>query len=90
MNDPSELKHGVSQAGELLRARAASGPPETKRFARDFTDYYERTVADTAHYFVCSFSSDGDDLGQWRAYVSTSHFHVQNSNKHWPSIRKTL
>jgi hypothetical protein len=69
MNDPSELKHGVSQAGELLRARAASGPPETKRFARDFTDFYERAMVDTAHYFVCSFSSDGDDLGQWRAYA---------------------
>lgn len=23
----------------------------------------------TAHYFVCSFSSDRDDLGQWRAYA---------------------
>ena len=22
-----------------------------------------------AHYFVCSFSSTGDDLGQWRAYA---------------------
>jgi Protein of unknown function (DUF2971) len=69
MNDPSELKHGVSQAGGLLRAKAASGPPETKRFARDFADFYERALVDTAHYFVCSFSSDGDDLGQWRAYA---------------------
>jgi hypothetical protein len=69
MNDPSELKHGVSQAGDLLRAKAASGPPETKRFARDFTDFYERALVDTAHYFVCSFSSDGDDIGQWRAYA---------------------
>src|ERR1700674_726974 len=30
LNDPSEVRHGFSHAVNILSARAASGPPETK------------------------------------------------------------
>lgn len=68
LNDPSELKHGISHAVTILNGRAERGPSETKVFATHFADFLNRAMPGTAHYFVCSFSSDGDDLGQWRAY----------------------
>jgi len=45
------------------------GPQESRIFAKHFTNFNEQGLKSTAHYFVCSFSSDGDDLGQWRAYA---------------------
>lgn len=69
LNDPSELRHGVSLAVDILARKAESGPPESKKFARHFTEFFESGMQKTAHYFVCSFSVDGNDLGQWRAYA---------------------
>lgn len=69
LNDPSELRHGVSLAVDVLSSKADRGPPESKIFARHFSEFYERGMQGTAHYFVCSFSLDGNDLGQWRAYA---------------------
>jgi hypothetical protein len=69
LNDPSELRHRVSYAVNFLNARAENGPPETKIFAKNVAAFHERGVERSAHFFVLSFSSDGDDLGQWRAYA---------------------
>ena len=69
LNDPSELSHGVSFAVDALSERAANGPSEAQKFAKLFADFHERGIQETAHYFVCSFSSNGDELGQWRAYA---------------------
>lgn len=69
LNDPSELRHGVSLAVDILTRKAESGPPESKVFAQDFKAFFEGGMQETAHYFVCSFSLDGNDLGQWRAYA---------------------
>lgn len=69
LNDPSELRHGVSLAVDVLNRKAESGPPEAKEFASRFTEFFESGMQETAHYFVCSFSLNGDDLGQWRAYA---------------------
>lgn len=69
LNDPSELSHGFSHAVNILNDRAANGSPESKLFARSFSDFHQRAMQETAHYFVCSFSMDGADLGQWRAYA---------------------
>jgi hypothetical protein len=70
LNDPSEVRHGFSHAVNILNARAASGPPESKLFARQFEAFNaEGGIQAAAHYFVCSFSANGDDLGQWRAYA---------------------
>jgi hypothetical protein len=68
LNDPSELRHGLSRARAILNQKAASGPPESKIFAKDFASL-DKGLDRAAHYFVCSFSEAGDDLGQWRAYA---------------------
>jgi hypothetical protein len=69
LNDPSELRHGVSLAVDILNRKSESGPPESKVFAKHFTDFFQSGMQETAHYFVCSFSLDDNDLGQWRAYA---------------------
>jgi hypothetical protein len=70
LNDPSELRHGFSHAVTALNARAADGLPEAQTFARIFAAFEsEGGIRESAHFFVCSMSSTGDDLGQWRAYA---------------------
>jgi hypothetical protein len=69
LNDPSELRHGLSHAVNILNSKAENGPPEAKLFAKQFTDFWAKGVERSAHFFVLSFSSDDDDLGQWRAYA---------------------
>jgi hypothetical protein len=69
LNDPSELSHGFSHAVNILNSKAEQGPPESQVFAKNFSAFYQNGMRGTAHYFVCSFSTDGDDLGQWRAYA---------------------
>lgn len=68
LNDPSELRHSLRRAVRNLNEKAADGPPESKLFARDFGSLDEG-LHRTAHFFSCSFSERGDDLGQWRAYA---------------------
>src|SRR5579883_1246297 len=68
MNDPSELRHGLSRAQTILNQMAASGPAESKIFAKDFAAL-DKGIERAAHTFICSFSETGDDLGQWRAYA---------------------
>lgn len=69
LNDPSELSHGFSHAVNTLNSKAEKGLPESQIFAKGFSDFHQGGMQGTAHYFVCSFSADGDDLGQWRAYA---------------------
>lgn len=69
LNDPSELRHGFSHLVKLLTERSKRGPPETQMFAGDFTKFLNDGLDRSAFYFVLSFSSNGDDLGQWRAYA---------------------
>lgn len=70
VNDPSELNHGFSVAIKVLNSMVANEPPETKRFAEQLTAFaQQKGIQGSAHFFVCSFSSCGDDLGQWRAYA---------------------
>jgi hypothetical protein len=70
LNDPSELSHGFSQAVNIMNGRADDGPPESKLFAKQFSAFgTQGGIQSSAHYFVASFSADGDELGQWRAYA---------------------
>ena len=68
LNDPSELSHGFSIFIESLKSRAATGPPECRKFAESIY-HFQDGIRDSAQYFICSFSARGDDLGQWRAYA---------------------
>lgn len=68
MNDPSEISHGISFAVEHLTAKSAGAPYPVTFFADVFARFPQDGVRASAHYFVCSLSSDGDDLGQWRSY----------------------
>jgi len=68
LNDPSELSHGFSHAVSILSNKAADGHRLTKVFAQAF-EKFRGELQVSAHFFVGSFSSDKDDLGQWRAYA---------------------
>ena len=70
LNDPSELSHGFSHAVKILNSKAVDGHPSSKLFSQEFEKFLTQGgIPAVAHFFVCSFSSTGDDLGQWRAYA---------------------
>lgn len=70
LNDPSELSHGFSQVVNIMNSKAFHGPPPSKLFAQQVEAFLTQGgIGAAAHYFVGSFSSTGDDLGQWRAYA---------------------
>jgi hypothetical protein len=69
-NDPPELRHGLSMAIDILKARETPARPEIKIFASQFERFnLDDGIKQAAHFFICSFSADSDDLGQWRAYA---------------------
>ena len=71
LNDPSELDHGFKIGIEELKKAMIGCKRECQEFSRILTSVTEdRGIQGSAHYFVCSFSSCGDDLGQWRAYAA--------------------
>jgi Protein of unknown function (DUF2971) len=70
LNDPSELRHGLSIALSLLKPKATDQRPEVARFATMLEQFdIDGGIEAARHLFVCCFSSDDDDLGQWRAYA---------------------
>jgi hypothetical protein len=70
LNDPSELRHGLRIAIDLLKARATATRPEIATFASMFERFdLDAGIEAAGHFFICCFSADGDDLGQWRAYA---------------------
>jgi hypothetical protein len=82
LNDPSELDHGFKIGIKELEKAVIGRPRECQEFSRilaSVTEDHElqgaaqtedHKIQGSAHYFVCSFSSCGDDLGQWRAYAA--------------------
>lgn len=68
LNDPTELRHGVGHACEILAGEPQRGHPAAKIFAEKFNMLRDGGVEASAHFFVACFSRDEDDLGQWRAY----------------------
>jgi hypothetical protein len=74
LNDPSELNYGFSLSAEILRDKAKKHCDEIRTFAERYADFgLQRGIEASAHYFSCSFSACGDDLGQWRAYADEGH-----------------
>ena len=69
-NDPSELRHGLGIAIDLLKSKATDARPEIATFASMFERFdLDAGIEAAGHFFICCFSADGDDLGQWRAYA---------------------
>jgi hypothetical protein len=69
LNDPSEVKYGVSMAADMLAGYAMGAPAEVQIFAHDFRRY-ETHVENVAHFVVLSFSTNGNDLEQWHGYAN--------------------
>ena len=71
LNDKSEIRHGVDAACRLLE-RAAAGAGST-RALEVFASTVIRALCDkletSGAFFVTCFSSEADDLNQWRAYA---------------------
>jgi hypothetical protein len=70
LNDPSELKHGFFSAIEIVKSLLQQANSLRQRFVNRFEDFgINGGIQETTHCFVLCFSSDGDDLGQWRSYA---------------------
>jgi len=64
LNDPSELRHGLSIGIDLLKSRTTGERPEVGEFARMFERFdLDAGIEASGHFFICCFSGDGDDLG---------------------------
>jgi hypothetical protein len=61
LNDPSEVSHGIAIAAAILRERGRKG--DASRL-----DDAAQSVFRDFRFFSASFSFEGDDLSQWRAY----------------------
>jgi hypothetical protein len=69
LNDPSELRHGLSVAINILKSKTTAARPEIGTFASLLDRFdVDGGIEKVGHFFICCFSADGDDLGQWRAY----------------------
>jgi Protein of unknown function (DUF2971) len=53
----------------LLNAARRDDRLEIKQFSDNVAAMLHGGIEEAAHYFVCCFSKEGDDLGQWRAYA---------------------
>ena len=70
LNDPSELRHGLSYGVNYLNKIAQSwGITELSYVAKVFSELHASGVRETMNFFTLCFSLDGDELGQWRAYA---------------------
>ncbi|MGA7712475.1 MAG: hypothetical protein WCA81_11280, partial [Rhizomicrobium sp.] len=62
LNDPTELRHGVQHASEILDVEAPKAHPAGKTFAQDFKVLLKEGAAKVADFYVACFSATGDDL----------------------------
>jgi Protein of unknown function (DUF2971) len=70
LNDPSELRHGFAVAIDVLKSQIADARPEIAMFVSQLERFdVDAGIEAAGHFFICCFSGDGDDLGQWRAYA---------------------
>jgi hypothetical protein len=81
LNDPSELRHGCSPAIELLMAEQDAARPEIAGFSNDLSAMVSG-IEGIGHLFVLSFSENGDELGQWRAYADNGRGYALGFDAH--------
>jgi hypothetical protein len=72
MNDPSEIAHGIKIAQTQLTTLLTEGLSSEKAeiLSSKFFLKALEGIKNIAHFFVCCFSKEMDDLGQWRAYAN--------------------
>ena len=70
LNDPSELRHGMDTARELLLKAQSGLDGRACLLLQCVTDMFcHDNIEASLAFFVASFSHARDDLGQWRAYA---------------------
>jgi hypothetical protein len=69
LNDPKELMHGIGLAKAMLARRIKSGGIQGLLFGWVEDLLTKRNFGRALVFFIASFSRNGDDLGQWRAYA---------------------
>jgi len=94
LNDPSEIRHGFSNAIYILKKMAETGSIAQQYFADRFERIYEENIERTGHFFVTSCSMSKDELGQWRAYADDGRgyvleFDVDILNSLFDEVHKT-
>ncbi len=83
LNDTSELNHGVSLATTILRSKVENRSLNHQAFAKFSNNAFGPSGAqNTAYYFVCSFSTKGNDLEQWRNYADDGRGYILGFNKY--------
>lgn len=69
LNDPGEITFGIGVTTALLEEIGQQNDKRIKLFCDMLIDLFTHDNMRTAFgFFIASFSRDGDDLGQWRAY----------------------
>jgi Protein of unknown function (DUF2971) len=69
LNDPNELIHGIGLAKGMLAHRIMSGGLHGLLFGWIDDLLTKRNFGRAFLFYIASFSRNGDDLGQWRAYA---------------------
>lgn len=70
MNDPSELKHGLSFPIDYLEELVQTSQNTLERiFTSAIRTVLTEKISHRYIFYVTSFSFDGDHLNQWRAYA---------------------
>jgi hypothetical protein len=91
LNDPSEFAHGVAIARQELSKQSEGQHPAIAKLATTVETAIKERLTLSMSFFVASFSTEADELGQWRAYGDDGRgFAIGISPKLlWPSERKS-
>jgi hypothetical protein len=81
LNDPSELKHGIGLSKAYF-SELWGGEMILDEFSDTFAKIVNDGIENIANFFVCSFSREKDDLGQWRAYADDGRGYAIGFNAH--------
>lgn len=68
LNDPSELKYGIETAIAVLREESALANGPVRLMCQKMDLVLAADLSSSFGFYTASFSRNGDDLGQWRAY----------------------
>ncbi len=72
LNDPKELLHGLGLAKRMLQRRIKAGdfPSLVHAWIDDLLN--QRNFGRALEFLIASFTRNGDELGQWRAYADNA------------------